>query len=265
MRESAYGRQVVFYWEGLKGIDDVVITPVASTLTHTGEEQKEIDAKAKELQEDPFRFNGYLWRFEGVNETGRKLMLKVSPIRYAEHDALRRKKLAMERYPNPLGVTVGQETADGYFPLGVQGTGDNRELVLLGSGFIERPKDGTSLEDAVRRECFSEETSYGGNKFYDAPEFLENTAQVVAITFGSRKDTGVVMRLPLPVTSREVGLGDEEHSELLFLPNSPATVTEVMGNGSYKSIPATDQLIGFLERYSSLKETGRLVSAYQHQ
>src|SRR3989344_4103889 len=161
MRESGYGRQVVFNWEGLKGIDEVVITPVASTLTHTCKEQKEIDAKAKELEDraEPLRFNGYLWRFEGVNETGRKLTLKVSPIRYAEHDALRRKKLAMERYPNPLGVTVGQETADGYFPLGVQGTGDNRELVLLGSGFIERPKDGTSLEDAVRRECFSEETS----------------------------------------------------------------------------------------------------------
>ncbi|MBI2663993.1 hypothetical protein HYX10_01485 [Candidatus Woesearchaeota archaeon] len=263
MRKSEHGKQIFFYWEGFERLENVVLGPVESELKVTKKEQEAIDAKEMELEKDPVKFNGYLWGFKTAEEEGGKLSLLVRPVRYAQHAVLKAEERAMEDYPNPLGVTVCQETADGYFPLGVQGTGNSRELVLLGSGFVDREKDGTSLEAAIKRELL-EETSYGSNRFYENADFLKERANVVAVTFGSRKDTGVTVHLPIPVGYREVRLGDEENPEMLFLPNSTTAVREVATTGAHRGIPSSDQLIGFLERYSSLKEAGRLISAHQH-
>lgn len=267
MRKSAYGREIVFIWEGFKKYDEIAVKPAASTLKLTKELQKKVDTAWKAaIAANPQFFDGYLWRVESVHDKGARLVLNVSLIRYSQHNVLRHiQNRPMGFYPNPLTINTIQETADGYIIIGVRGKGsDQTGLTLIGSGFVERCKDEIipskeqQIWPVVQKECL-EETHYS-----KSPAFDMGDAKLLAVIFGANHDTTVCFYLPLNVNHEDIALGNDEHSKLIFLPNNPKEILQVLKTGEYKGISATDHLLGCLESYLSKKSAGQIKSNYQH-
>ena len=242
MRSSEYGTRIIFWWEGGKSLDQVVINPVHSTLIISPEHERRVgEGWERALRNGSKKYDGKLWRYESTNETEDGLTINLSPVPYSSHYILRNEPLQLGEYPNPVGVNSLQETPDGFFPLGRKGSrADYEGLVSLGSGFIELDKH-DSLRSVVEAEC-KEETSYNGHEF-------DFNGQVRALAFGRTHDTGVVTHLNIPIESRELDLGNDEHEELVLLPNDPRIIAEALRSGNYKGLPLTDQLMASLESY----------------
>lgn len=268
MRKSAYGKEIVFLWEGLKKYNKIILNPTESTLAVSAELQEKIDAAWKRaLASNPDVFDGLKWRTESVYEEGSNMVCDVSPITYSQHNVLRHiQGQPVSFYPNPLTINTVQETADGYILIGVRGKGsDQKGLAVLGAGFVDRyvNEDGSSkqpenLWQAVQRECL-EETHYARTPGFDITH-----AVAMAVIFGSNHDTTFGFYLPLDVGSAEVKLGNNEYSDLIFLPNNPESLQQVLATGGHKGMPAADHLLGCLETYLSKKSAGQIKSAYQH-
>lgn len=268
MRKSNYGKELVFTWEGLKKYDEILLKPTESTLVVSAELREKIDtAWKKALASNPNAFDGLKWRTESVYEDGSNLICDVSPITYSQHVVLRHiQGQPVSFYPNPLTINTVQETTDGYILIGVRGKGsDQKGIALIGAGFVDRHanEDGSSkqpenLWQAVQRECL-EETHYAKVHGFDITR-----ATAMAAIFGSNHDTTVGFHLPLDVSSAELKLGNNEYSDLIFLPNSPESLQEVLVTGGHKGIPAADHLLGCLETYLSKKSAGQIKSNYQH-
>ena len=268
MRKSAYGKEIIFMWEGFNNYDEIAVKPAASTLQITKEQQKKVYTAWKAaVAANPEFFDGYLWRVESVYGKMAHPVLNVSPIRYSQHNVLRHiQNQPMSFYPNPLTVNTIQETADGYIVIGVRGKGsDQAGLTLMGAGFVERRKTEGSLSkepqqiwQVVQKECL-EETHYRKSPAFDIGE-----AKILAIIFGSNHDTTVCFHLPLNANHEDITLGNDEHKDLIFLPNNPEEIMHILETGKYKGIPAADHLLGCLESYLLRKSAGQIKSKYQH-
>lgn len=268
MRKSAYGKEIVFVWEGLKRYDETTLMPVASTLQITEELQEKISERWKTaIAVSPHLFDGCLWRTESVIDEMPNIVFNVSPIRYSQHNVLRHvQDQPMGFYPNPLTINTLQETADGYIAIGVRGkASDQTGLTLMGAGFVDRyeNEDGSSkqpqnLWQIVQKEC-KEETHYCGINAFDI-----TNAKALAAIFCSNHDTTVCFHLPLNVEHGKLALGNDEHSDLLFLPNNPEEILQVLKTEKFKGIPAGGHLLGCLETYLSKKSSGQIKSNYQH-
>lgn len=204
-------------------------------------------------------------------DTKKELIICVSPIRYSQHNILRHEgskdmnilqKLTF--YPNPLTINSVQETDDGYILLGVKGkTSDQKGLGLVGAGFVERYgiKDEIPepLISTVIKECV-EETNYNGVANFNAAY-----ARAMAVIFGSNHDSTVGFYLPICPTHNEVSIANEEHDDLLFLPNKLSSIQEVLETGKYKGINASDHVLGCLESYLINRKNENIIPKYQHK
>lgn len=274
MRKSEFGKKTRFFWEGFLPVDDVGVFCTDSTLRLRPDlEVKVAKEWQKVTEKNPHAFDGLKWRTESIKANKFKsdpdppLKIMVSPTRYSVHNALRHvDDKPVDFYPNPLTVNTIQETADGYIALGVRGkTSDQRGLALLGSGFVERYQnaDGTDkaperLGYVVQKECL-EETKYDKKL-----SFTMADARALAVVFGSNHDTTVGVHLPVFATSKELHLGNDEHSDLVFLPNNPETIRKVLKQGKHKGIPLADHALGCLEAYVGAQERCDIKSSYYH-
>jgi hypothetical protein len=268
MRKSQYGKETSLVWEGCAQIENVRLIPTASTLLIPDDLQRKIDEEFKRATEkNPHFFDGMQWRTEFVHGAADNLLIYVSPSRYSWHNVMRRvQDQPMQFYPNPLTINTVQETSDGHILVGVRGkTSDQRGLALMGAGFVERveradktSKDPEPIGFVVQKECL-EETRYNEKR-----TFYMSDAHAIAVVFGSNHDTTVGVHLPLFATKEDVGLANEEHSDLILVPNDETTIRKLLAEGGYKGIPAADHLLGCLEAYLNNKKTGKIVSNYQH-
>ncbi len=273
MRKSQYGKETIFLWEGsldrIKKTEDIKLITTDSSLIVSEEWQKKIDKAWKEtLAKNPHAFDGKKWRTEFVYDKGKELQVFLSPTVYSQHNILRHvQDKPIGFYPNPFTINTVQETADGYILIGVKGkTSDQKGLGLMGAGFLERyetpegeSKKPENLGYVVQKECM-EETKY--NKKLS---FTMEDARALAVVFGSNHDTTVGFHLPIFAAHKEVALGNEEHNDLIFLPNADKDIADVLNNGGYKGIPAADHMLGCLESYLNCKKIGMIESNYQHK
>jgi len=262
MKKSEYGKETTLLWYGLEELDQIQLMPIDSTLSLSRELRKRISEMQRAIERDPSRYDGQLWRYESVHKNGDNLVISVSPTTYSTHCSIRDiPDKPMEFYPNPLGVNSMQETDDGFILLGKKGEeADYQGLVLLGSGFIERDKH-HSITDTLVSEC-NDETEY--SSFRLEHKLVAEEGKVLSVIFGSTHDTGIAVYLPIPVTHKDVGLHNNEHDDLICLPNHPQILQELLKTGHYKDIPATDQLLGSLEVYLLQKDLGKIKSRHQH-
>lgn len=250
-------------------------------------QQKIEEGWAKVVEKHAHAFDGLLWRLgyihdsqegeewrEGqigkgyqnaswIDERKGGVSLTLSPIRYSQHNILRHEVLEdasivdkLLFYPNPLTVYTVMETLDGYLPLGVRGkTSDQKGLTMFGAGFLQRyskDKVPEKLEYCMIKECM-EEVEYKENAGFNA-----NNARVMALVFGSNHDTTTAFYLPLQATHKELGLGNDEHNDMLFLPNDAASIQKVLDTGAYKGFLAADHLLGSLEAYLINRNKGNI-------
>jgi hypothetical protein len=173
----------------------------------------------------------------------------------------------MAFYPNPITINTVQETDDGCILSGVRGRGsDQKGLALMGAGFVERIQcpDGSSLPPenlgyVVLSECLTE------TKYKNKIPFSMSSLRALAVIFGSNHDTTVGFHLPLFAKSNEVGLNNDEYSDLLKIPNKPEILGEFLETGKYRGIPAADHMLGCIESYLIQKSRGKIKSAYQNK
>ncbi len=269
MRKSQYGKELLLLWEGWRDVEEVQLVPTPSTLLIEDELQEKIDAEwAKVLETDPDKYDGLKWRYEHVHpDDSGKLLVYVSESRYSQHSVVRHvQNQPIGFYPNPISANTIQETSDGYILLGVRGRGsDQKGLCLMGSGFVERREENDTskkpgrLGYVVQDECLRE-TIYVNKESFDM-----NDARVMNLMFGSNHDTSIGVYLPIFATHNQVSVASDEHSDLLFLPNNPASIQSVLNKESYKGIPAPDHLLGSLESYLINLEKGNITPKYQHK
>jgi len=254
MRISEFGKELIFLWEGNIGVNDIKLTEVPSTLQISEDMKYEIGefwAEFKTKNPNAFsRYGGMSWRTEYVLDRGGELEILVSPINYSQHNVMRHEKgKNMGFYPNPITINTLQETDDGYLLLGVKGkTSDQKGLGLIGAGFVEREegKPSETIAHRVYQECI-EETAY-----HNRSEPKIGVARAISVLFGSNHDSTVAVYLPINATSKEVGLKGSEHNDLLLLPANE--IGEVLEDGGYKGVPASDHVLGSLESYLRVKE-----------
>lgn len=257
MRRSKNGKELYFLWEGQKNVNDIRLIETQSTLQLNDELNEKIESEWNRIAEkNPNVWDAPKWRTEFVHEDSELLCIYVSPISYSQHNVMRHiTGQPMQFYPNPITVNTVQETADGYILIGVKGKGsDQKGLGLVGSGFVERyaDKEGVSkkpesLGFVVQKECL-QETVYNKKK-----DFYMDDASAMAVIFGSSHDTTVGFYLPLFATHDEVDISNNEHDDLLLLPTNNDDIFDVLNQGSYKGITASDHLLGCLESYVRLK------------
>ena len=171
-------------------------------------------------------------------------------------------------YPTPFTINSLQLTSDGYLPIAVRGgISDQRGLCALGSGFVDRlegdafPQSSHQLRipllyttfDVVNKEC-SEETQYNVSADCISPSaFNINNSRFLGLVRGSNTDIAAIHFVPLnlPVTHRSVHLrpGNNEHSDLLFLPSDEKSIKEFLQQGGRDGMIANDHLLGGLELF----------------
>ncbi len=251
MRKSDVGKETTFLWEGFRRPEEISLIQTDSTPHISGKIHRKIERDWRKIKEKhPHAFDGHKWRTEFVHDDESRLNIYVSETRYSEHNVMRNfTGKPMGFYPNPLTINTVQETADGYILIGVRGkTSDQKGLGLIGAGFVDRylgkdcrSKEPEGLGYVVQRECL-EETKYNCNRYFDMTD-----ARAMSVIFGSNHDTTVGFYLPIFATSKQVELGNDEHSDLLFA--DEGDVPKILAEGGYKGIPAADDMLGCLESY----------------
>jgi len=270
LRRSDFGRALTFAWEGF--IDPTLVDTIAvdSTLDIPSDLQEGIASLRADLEADPReeRYDGKLWRFEGLQENDR-VKIALSPTSYAVHMVVRGVgDQDILWYANPVGVSVIQETADGYLLLGVRGSGSEYSgLSTLGSGFIEREEKagGTSeppqsLIAVIKREC-EEETEYKSDYVLDL-----GSTRMMGVVLGEGRDVGPAFHVPIGVDRRNVGLNSDEHCDLIFLPNDLDRIEAMLRNTTkgFKGLYMRDDVTGILELYVAHRKKGNIVPQAIH-
>jgi len=257
MRESKFGKETAFLWEGWASREQLLLEEVASSFDMSRQDEERVakafeEAKAK----NPHFFDGTLWRYECTRDVRGGNIVDVSPINYSRHNVLRYEQgKPIEFYPNPVSINAVQETVDGYLLIGVKGkVADQKGLGVMGAGFIKRKLDaeGESLPPesvftACERECL-EETAYSVENPFDAEELV-----AMGAIFGSNHDTTFSIYVPLNASSKEVDLGNQEHSDLILLPTDIQSLETFLGEGAMRGMPAADHLLGCVELYMENK------------
>ncbi len=258
IRSSKYGRELEYLWKGNLGHEEITQKVIPSTLEINSEEQVQIKKAFKESKaQNPNFFDGLLWRFEGHNLVRGGVEFLLSETTYMSHNILRHGTFSVNyengrlnsHYPNPHSINALQRTVDGYFLIGVKGKiSDQRGLGVMGAGFIKRKKDlpPRNIFLETLREC-NEETAYA-NETAPTETDMESFKTLGAI-FGSNHDTTIGVYVPLNAKKSEVDIGNQEHSDLLFLKDDPKRLEEFLIEGGMQGIPAVDHLIGCIELY----------------
>ncbi len=258
MEKSKYGKELGYLWTGNLGNEEVTQKIIPSTLEISLGEQVQIKEAFKEAKEkNPIFFDGELWRFEGHNLVRGGVEFLLSKTNYMPHNILRHKTFSVNyengrlnsHYPNPHSINALQRTSDGYFLIGVKGkVSDQRGLGVMGAGFVKRKKDlpPKTVFSTTLEEC-NEETAYA-NKTAPTETDIESFRTLGAI-FGSNHDTTMGIYVPLNAKKSEVDIGNQEHSDLLFLKDDPKRLEEFLIEGGMEGIPAVDHLIGCVELY----------------
>jgi hypothetical protein len=259
MYKSKFGKETYILWQSGNGVrpEDIRLKTVQSTLQLSNTLQDIIlDEWTKAKKNNPLLFDAPKWRTEFVDGNDDELKIYVSPTDYSTHNILRNVHgMVMQFYPNPLTVNTIQVTADGYILLGVKGRGsDQKGLGLMGSGFIERYVDASGVNRnpemlgyIVQKECL-EETKY--NKKFS---FNMEDARAISVIFGSNHDTTIGFYLPIFATKSEVSVNNNEHEDILFLPDTDSEICAFLNEGKYKGIGAADAVIGCVEAYQLYK------------
>ncbi|MGV8141440.1 MAG: hypothetical protein ACP5NW_03290 [Candidatus Woesearchaeota archaeon] len=259
MHKSKFGKELYFIWKSREGIrpEDIHLRIVPSTLQMSDDLQKKIHSEWTDMiKKNPLLFDSPKWRTEFVNETCKGLEIYLSPIMYSQHNVMRKiPNQVMQFYPNPLTVNTVQVTSDNYILLGVKGKGsDQKGIGLMGAGFVERyvDKEGNSKTPemfgyTVQKECL-EETRYD-KKF----SFNMVDAKALAVMFGSNHDTTIGFHLPIFATSKEISINNNEHDDIIFLPDKYDDIYNFLKEGGYKGIPASDHALGCIEAYDFYK------------
>jgi hypothetical protein len=267
-RKSVYGKEVMYLWTGHFNNEGLTSEVVPSTLVISNDERNKIDeafitAKAK----NPHYFDGTLWRYEGHKEVRGGIQFLLSETTYGVHNILRNERLPAEykngrflsHYPNPFSINALQRTLDGYLLIGVKGkiSDQTGNLGVMGAGFVKRDlNEGKSLSPKnifaeTLREC-GEETAY-----VSGTEPLESEREkliALGTIFGSNHDTTTCVYVPLRAKKSEVDIGNQEHSDLLFLEDEPSRLERFLNEGGINEVPACDHLIGCVELYLQNKE-----------
>ena len=261
---SAYGsNDLTYLWQGHLGNENFSLTEVPSTLKISDEDQKRIDESWNAaLLKNPASFDGTLWRYEGYTQKEGGVHFNVSPVAYSRHNVMRHAKgEPVSYYPNPFSINAIQHTTDGYLLIGVKGEkSDQVGLGMMGAGFSKRSLDKNgnnnppeNLMRTVERECM-EETKYLVASPFDVEEF-----RALGVIFGSNHDTTVGVYVPLKAARNEVGIGNREHSDLWFLPDTKTALTRFLKDGGMHGAPAVDHALGCIELYLKERyETGNI-------
>ncbi len=255
MEKSKYGKEIIYPFTGKFTSEQVSYETVPSSLKISKNKEKEIqDLFEKKKSENPNFFDGSLWRYEGHELSPGGVIIKISPTNYMPHNILRfenfrlnygyvgssskeglfEKSKIVSGYPNPFSINAVQKTLDGYLLIGVKGEkSDQIGLGVMGAGFVKRiEKDGQNLPPetvftATYRECI-EETSYTNNKPSEG-----NIRDFFALgtIFGSNHDTTTCVYVPLKTLKSEIGIGNKEHSALIFLKDNTNLLQKCLESG----------------------------------
>ncbi len=275
-RRSRFGKETTFLWEATTPLnyEQLCLEEVPSTLFVSSQLEEEI----KQLWEEECRkkgqgsFDGTKWRFEGYREVRGGLDLHVSSTKYSWHSILRNRKLPISEYPNPTSINALQVTMDGFIPIGVRGKiSDQKGLCALGSGFIDREVDtnGNNYPPRSPFDVIVDECHGRGNKAGEAKYLIPNPQSAFDIRecialgaiFGSNHDTTICMHVPLKCEKKYVDLGNQEHSDLLFLATDRDSLNNFLNEEGMQGIRAADHLLGDVELYMINKEKGALKSS----
>ncbi|MBI2142207.1 hypothetical protein HYU15_01805 [Candidatus Woesearchaeota archaeon] len=239
---------VTFHWQGISRLEDIFLETAPSTFNLSAEQKLAAKRFWEEEQErNPGKlWNGQLWRYEQLYD-GNELTIAVSQIMYhTYHYKQGHMRDSLFPNPNPLGVAALQVTADGYILAGIQEHSGRDLLTLLGSGLVERGSN-DKITDTFKRELY-EETAYPKG-------FTPETEKAAAISIQTGKGlqtTGISVYMPLPLAVRDVGIGSNEHRELVPIPLRD--LNEVINKAGYKDVKASAQLLGTLITYALLRE-----------
>lgn len=255
-------KELLFWWTGFEPYERFISEEVEGRFSLTYEEEKKVQEEfAKNKAKNPHFFDGALWRYEKIFSDSRGVIMEVSPITYMPHNVLRFEKRQLNNYPNPISINAVQVTADGYIPVGVKGTlSDQKGLEVMGAGFVKRKidKEGKNYPpenvfQTAERECL-EETSYR----FPFPFDKEDCYALGAI-FGSNHDTTICVYIPLKVEKKDISLGNQEHSDLLFLKTDKTCLDDFLNTGGIKNIPAADHFMGDVVLYMEMKYKRNLI------
>ncbi len=243
--KSKYGKEIIYPFTGKFTSEQVSYDLIPSSLKISENKEKEIkDAFEERKKSNPNFFDGALWRYEGHEFSPGGVIIRLSPTSYMQHNILRfgnfkvnygyigtsskeglfEKGKLVSNYPNPFSINAVQRTLDGYLLIGVKGEkSDQVGLGVMGAGFIKRKEQNgqnlipETIFTATHRECI-EETSYMTNSPTegDIRDFF-----VLGTIFGSNHDTTTCIYVPLKVQKSEIGIGNKEHSSLIFLKDDP--------------------------------------------
>lgn len=268
LEKSKYGKETAFLYRGNLTNEQVSLSEVHSTLniTHSEKDRLKIafdEAKAK----NPQFFDGLLWRYEGHNVINGGVEFLVSPTSYMSHN-IRRNEIFSVAYENgrfisghvnPFSINAVQKTADGYILIGVKSDkkSDQKGLGVMGAGFIKR-KEGFPPEDifvTTLREC-NEETSY--NRADTLTDNHLEDFRFLGNVFGSNHDTTACIYVPLNAIKTEVGIKNQEHSDLLFLKTDMHSLETFLNESGMKGIIAVDHLLGDIQLYYNALKEGSL-------
>ncbi len=273
MIRSPLAENLWIHWKGYLHPEKIVLELVPTSLEVPETLMQKVQTAWTEvLKRNPHNYDGQLWRTEGVVPEWDSILVQVSPTRYSIHNVLRHEKFSnFSSYPNPFSISSLQETEDGYLLIGVRGkTSDQKGLHTLGAGFVKRYDSIANKEDAssflpepltntVLREC-TEETAYRNGS-------TPNRRRVRAITLasGSNRDTTTGVFVPLSAEKKDIDLGNQEHSDIIFLPNSLPKIRKLLADGGYRGIKASGQMLAILDAYALNREERHIVPAYVHK
>ncbi|MFC2135699.1 hypothetical protein ACFLTH_13940 [Bacteroidota bacterium] len=256
--KSDFGKDITYLWQGWKKQGQIKIIQTISSLIIDEEKNNLIEEKWDSAKEDNPK-----WRFENIIDGIDSTIIYVSETSYKPHNALRHvEDKPIEYYPNPLSINTVQETADGYIALAKRSSSTDQagQLALLGSGFVERfvfDEKTVSPEDpfiVMIKECMSE--GRYNNIYSDG--FSTEMSRVMGLVFGSNRDTTIGFYLPLFSGSMDLNLGNDEHTEILWLPAKENSINSFLNSGKFKDVPAADHTIGCIELYLKNKSFTRM-------
>jgi len=250
-------------WTGTKGLDETVLNEVGSSLEITDELEQQIERARKEIEEDPGRRVGKLWRFESSEDRQSGLFVNASHTDYGVHYVLREvKNKQRDFYALPIGVNPLLEVKDGidrYIVLGlIDEHSDHPGLALAGSRFIYRADDGSkpdeTIKDAIKRGVTTKTTISEEN----IARHL-GLSRVIGLVYAeSTHDVGIVTYVPMEgLTTNEIRPAGN-YDRVFFMPKHLSAINELIRTGQYEGFPATEQLRRSLFIYQHQRALGNL-------
>lgn len=267
MDKSKYGLETTYLWNGCLTEEQTSVIEVASTLHISDADRKQLTEAFEQAKvKNPNFFDGTLWRYEGHNAVRGGIEFLVSPTTYLPHNIRRLQNFSMDyqngrfvsEHVNPFAINAIQETEDGYLLIGVKGgKSDQVGLGVMGAGFVKRQEERMkslppkNIFTETLRECL-EETSYANNTAPTESNIEE--FRLLGTIWGSNHDTTTAVYVPLHSTSKEVDLGNQEHTDLWLLPTDEKSLQRFLDEGGMKGANAVDHLLGDVELYMNARK-----------